>query len=435
MPSTTFKDLKLNRQLLNAVEEANYTKPTTIQQKAIPLILNGHDVMGIAQTGTGKTAAFVLPILMKTKYAQGEYPRALILAPTKELVLQIEEVANQLATYTDLRIVALYGGVGPKTQIEKIEEGVDIMVATPGRFLDLYVREKIITKQLKTLVLDEADKMMDMGFMPQIRRMLEVIPVKRQNLLFSATMPDRVLSLSEEFLEYPERVEVAPQATTIEAIDQVYYQVPNIRTKINFVEYLLQLEKFTRVIIFTRTKQTADNLFKYIDRKGLGPARVMHANKGQNTRINTMQLFKEGELKVLVTTDVASRGIDVSDVSQVINFDVPTLYEDYVHRIGRTGRAEKSGSAITFANEAELLHIAHIEKLIRKPIPFKKLPKEVKIAESTFEEQQEIARSIDHQKRKLDPTFKGAFHEKKARPDKDSKWNSKNKGRSKKRRR
>ena len=433
MPTTSFKDLKLNRQLLNAIEDIRYEKPTAIQQRAIPLILNGHDLMGIAQTGTGKTAAFILPILMRIKYAQGNAVRALILAPTKELVLQIEEVAKQLASYTDLRILAIYGGIGPKTQIEKIGAGVDIIVSTPGRFMDIYLRGSIHTKHLKTLVLDEADKMMDMGFMPQIRKVLEVIPVKRQNLLFSATMPDRVLALSEEFLEYPERVEVAPQATIIETIDQVFYEVPNIKTKINFVEYLLQTEKFTRVLIFTKTKQTADNLFKYLDRKNVGPARVLHSNKGQNTRINTMQLFKKGELKVLVATDVASRGIDVSDVSHVINFDVPTLYEDYVHRVGRTGRAEKSGVAITFANEAELFHIANIEKLIRKSIPQKKLPKHIKIEESTFDEQQDIARSIDHQKRKDNPTFKGAFHEKKARPGKGSKWNPKNKGKKRRR--
>ena len=417
MPEKSFEELKLNRQLLNAIEEAGYNKPTPIQQKAIPLILNGHDVLGIAQTGTGKTAAFVLPILMKVKYAQENDPRALILAPTKELVLQIAEVVKQLATYTDLRSVVFYGGVGPKAQQEEIAKGVDIIVSTPGRFMELYLKGGIVTKQLKTLVLDEADKMMDMGFMPQIRKILEVIPVKRQNLLFSATMPDKVLKLSEEFLEYPERIEIAPQATTIDTIDQAYYKAPNLKTKINFVEYLLQDETFIRVIIFTRTKQTADNLFKYLDRKGLGPVRVLHSNKGQNARINTMQLFKEGELRVLVSTDVSARGIDVSEVSHVINFDVPSVYEDYVHRIGRTGRAEKTGTAITLANEAEQYHIQKIEKLIRQPIPLKQLPSEVKVEKTTFVEQQEIARAIDHQKRKENPDFKGAFHEKKVKKE------------------
>lgn len=417
MPEKSFENLKLNRQLLNAIEEAGYNKPTPIQVKAIPLILNGHDVLGIAQTGTGKTAAFVLPILMKVKYAQGLDPRALILAPTKELVMQIAEAARQLATYTDLRMVVLYGGVGPKTQQEEIDKGVDIIVSTPGRFMDLYLKGGITTKQIKTLVLDEADKMMDMGFMPQIRRILEVIPVKRQNLLFSATMAENVLKLSEEFLEFPETVEIAPQATTIDTIDQVYYHVPNLKTKIHFVEHLLGDETYNRVIIFTRTKQIADNLFKYLDRKGLGPVRVLHSNKGQNTRINTMQLFKEGELRILVSTDVASRGIDVTEVSHVINFDVPTVYEDYVHRIGRTGRAEKTGSAITLANEAELYHIQNIEKLIRQPIPHKQLPSSVKVEKTPFEEQQEMARAIDHQKRKENPDFKGAFHEKKVRKE------------------
>ena len=236
MAETGFAGLNLNKQLLNAIEEAGYTNPTDIQEKAIPRILNGHDVMGIAQTGTGKTAAFVLPILMKIKYAQGVAPRALILAPTKELVMQIEEVTRQLATYTDLRVVVLYGGVGPKTQIEQLEQGVDIIVGTPGRFLDIYSRGKIITKQIKTLVLDEADRMMDMGFMPQIRKILEVIPVKRQNLLFSATMPDKVLTLSEEFLEFPEVIEVTPQATPATTIEQHYYSVPNLRTKIELLE-------------------------------------------------------------------------------------------------------------------------------------------------------------------------------------------------------
>lgn len=411
--AASFENLKLNKQLLNAIEESGFTTPTPVQEKAIPLILSGHDVLGIAPTGTGKTAAFGLPLLMKAKYAQGENARALILAPSKELVLQIYEVLNQLAAYTDLRLLALYGGIGPKSQLEKLKLGIDILVATPGRFLDLYARGAITTKQIKTLVLDEADKMMDMGFMPQIRKILEVIPVKRQNLLFSATFPIKVEGLSHEFLEFPEHIEIAPQATTVDTIAQVWYKVPNVKSKINFVTYLLQNKSFSRVLIFTKTKQAADNLYKYINRKELGPVRVLHANKGQNTRINTMQLFKEGELRILVATDVASRGIDVNEVSHVINFDVPTHYEDYVHRIGRTGRAKKQGEAISLANEAEYVHIAAIEKLIRQEIQEKRLPEEVQIEPTPFAEQQEIARAIDYQKRKDNPNFKGAFHEKK----------------------
>lgn len=417
MPIKSFTDLKLNRQLLNAVADAGYSQPTDIQRKAIPRILNGHDVMGIAQTGTGKTAAFVLPILMKIKYAQGDDTRALILAPTKELVIQIAEVTHQLATFTDLRIVVLYGGVGPKNQIELLEKGVDIIVATPGRFQELYTKGHIEARFVKTLVLDEADRMMDMGFMPQIRKILEVIPVKRQNLLFSATMPEKVLQLSEEFLEFPEVIEVTPQATPATTIKQVFYRVPNIKTKINLVEYMLKDESFSRVIIFTRKRQSANDVYKYIERKGLGTANVLHANKGQNSRIAAMSSFKKGDLRILVTTDVSSRGIDVSEVSHVINFDVPVVYEDYVHRIGRTGRAEMTGVAITLVNKAEEYHLRKIEKVIRQSIIENKLPMEVEVAKTPFVEDQEMDREIDHQKRLENPDFKGAFHEKKKKPE------------------
>lgn len=412
-PIQTFEDFKLNRQILNAINDQGYTTPTPIQIKAIPIILAGHDVMGVAQTGTGKTAAFVLPLIMKVKYAQGVAPRALILAPTKELVLQIEENVRKYTAYCDLRHIALYGGVGPKTQIEKINEGVDIIVATPGRFMDLYLKGEIVTKQIKTLILDEADKMMDMGFMPQIRKTLEVIPSKRQNLLFSATMPEKVVTLSEEFLEFPEIVEVAPQATTADTIEQVLYEVPNLKTKINFLEYLLADDSYKRVMVFTKTKVTADNIYKYLSRKGLGEIRVIHSNKGQNSRINAVDEFKEGNVRVLVSTDVASRGLDITLVSHVINFDIPTHYEDYVHRIGRTGRANNAGIALSFATPSENYHIGKIEKLIRQPIPTKTLPKNVEIANTPFIEQQEMAREVDRQKRFDNPDFRGAFHEKK----------------------
>ncbi|MEM6362422.1 MAG: DEAD/DEAH box helicase [Bacteroidota bacterium] len=412
----SFEDFKLNRQLLNAIDDMGYSDPTPIQVKAIPLALAGHDMMGIAQTGTGKTVAFVLPILMKIKYAQGNDPRALILAPTRELALQIEENLNKLSRYTDLRIVALYGGIGPKAQIEQIAQGADVIVATPGRLMDIYLRGELVMKEVKTLVLDEADKMMDMGFMPQIRKILEVIPVKRQNLLFSATMPSKVVSLSEEFLEFPEVVEVAPQATTVDTIEQQLYEVPNLKSKINMLEHLLSGEEFSRILVFTRTKTNADNVFKFLDRKGLGPVRVIHSNKGQNARINAINQFKEGELRILVSTDVSARGIDVSDVSHVINFDVPVIYEDYVHRIGRTGRAKKEGVAITFANKAEMLHVGKIEEIIKESVPKLKIPAAVAISKTDKAEQIEMEREIDLFKRRENPDFKGAFHEKKRTP-------------------
>lgn len=410
---SSFEDFNLNRQLLNAVADLGFATPTEVQKKCIPIVLGGQEVIGIAQTGTGKTAAYLLPILMKIKFAQDLEPRVLILAPTKELTLQIATQAKELAKYTDLRILAIYGGVGPKTQIETIQQGVDILIATPGRFMELYLRGEVPVKQIKTMVLDEADRVMDMGFMPQIRKILEVLPKKRQNLLFSATFPAKVERLSAEFLEFPVKIEVTPAATPAKKVEQVLYHVPNTKTKINFLEHLLSDPAFNRVLIFTRTKEVADNVYNFVDRKGFGPVRVIHSNKGQNSRINAVNDFKEGKIRVLVSTDVTARGIDVFQVSHVINFDVPLLYEDYVHRIGRTGRAFHEGKAITFVTKAETYHIEKIEKLIREQIPVGDLPLAVKVEKTPFEEEQMMRKEIDNQRRRDDPTFKGAFHEKK----------------------
>ena len=280
--------------------------------------------------------------------------------------------------------------------------------------MELYLQNELPTKLIKTLVIDEADRMMDMGFLNQIRKIMDVLPRKRQNLLFSATFSEKVEKLSADFLEFPVKIEVTPQSTPARQVEQVLYRIPNLKTKINFIEYLLQQrEEFNRVMIFTRTKANADAVSKYIDRKELGPVRVVHSNKSQNTRINAVNEFKEGGLRVLVTTDVTARGIDVTRVSHVINFDVPILYEDYVHRIGRTGRAFQEGKAITLVTKAEEYHIGKIEKLIREKITEKKLPVEIEIAKTSFEEAQAMAREIDQQKRKEDPDFKGAFHNKK----------------------
>ena len=424
-----FDEFKLNRQILNAVEEAGFTEATPIQEKAIGPVLSGQDLFGIAQTGTGKTAAYVLPMLMKLKFAQGENPRALILVPTRELAMQIEEQVKLFSTYTDLRTVVIFGGIGPKTQKEQIAKGVDILVATPGRFLDLYLAGDINTRSLQFLVLDEADKMMDMGFIGSIHRILEVVPRKRQNLLFSATMSDLVQKIAGDFLKNPLTVEVAAQATPAQTVTQLMYAVPNFKTKINLLQNLLKNdEEFKRLIIFCKTKTVADNINNFIVRRfGEDAVRVIHANKGQNTRINSINSFKEGNIRVLVATDVASRGIDVSEVSHVINFDVPIIIEDYVHRIGRTGRAFNEGTAITFYNEAERYYIDKIEKLIRQQIPELQLPAEVFVEETPYEEKQLIAREIDAQKRKENPDFKGAFHEKKKQyPAAGKKVNKKN---------
>jgi len=412
----SWEDLKLNPQLLKAVSEAGFQNPTEIQQMVIPLVLGGQQVIGIAQTGTGKTAAYLLPVLKKINFAQGKEVRALVLAPTKELVFQIAEHAKILAKFTDLRIGVLYGGVGPKTQIETLQAGVDLLIATPGRFMEIYFRSEISVKQIKTLVLDEADRMLDMGFMHQLRKIFEVIPSKRQNLLFSATFPQKVEKLSDEFLEFPVKVQATPLTMAAQQVDQELYHVPNLKTKIHLLEYLLRDKSdFNRVMIFTRTKESADDVFKFLDRKQMGPVRVIHSNKGQNSRINAMNEFKEGNLRVLVSTDVASRGINVTNVSHVINFEVPMQYEDYIHRIGRTGRAFQTGKAITFVNEAERYHIQKIEKLMNEKIASVKMPDGVEIEPTPLAEAQKIAREIDRQKRYEDPEFRGAFHDRKSK--------------------
>ncbi len=425
---TSFEDLKLNRQLLSAIDELGFTRPSPIQQEAIPLIQAGHDLIGIAQTGTGKTAAFVLPILMKLKYAQGEHPRGIILSPTKELVLQIHEHISQMAVNTDLRYLALYGGIGPKTQIEKIREGVDLIVATPGRLMEIYLKGELVLKHVNTMILDEADRLMDMGFMPQLRKLLEVIPhKKRQNLLFSATFPEKVEELAGEFLEFPMRIEVTPESTPVETVEQILYHVPNFKTKINLLEWLFSDEEyFHRVMIFANSKETANNIFSFIERKITKNVRVIHSNKGQNARINAMKDFEAGDVRFLVATDVSARGIDIKEVSHVINFETPPQYEDYVHRIGRTGRAYHVGEAISFANKAEEYHIKEIEKVIKMSIPVKELPQDLAIESTPRNENIEMERVIDKFKRKMDPNFKGAFHEKKKKFDNSSSKKSRN---------
>ena len=416
-----FDDLKLTRQFLNAIEDAGYENATPIQQKAIPPLRAGQDVIGIAQTGTGKTAAFLLPLLQTLKYAQGEAPRGLVLAPTKELVVQIHQEALKFASYTDLRIVAFYGGVGPKKQIEEIADGVDLIVSTPGRFLEIYSRGHVETKKLKHIVLDEADRMMDMGFMPQIRQIQEVIPTKRQNILFSATFPPRVERLAEEFLLWPTRIEVTPESTPVSTVTQYKLSLPNLRTKIAFIEWYVQEQLGDdRLLIFTRRKEEAENLFKFLDRSFDKGVRAVHSNKGQNARINAMQDFRTGAVQILIATDVASRGIDVPETQWVINASVPRDPHDYIHRIGRTGRAFREGSALTLVDPAEKFALERIESLTGESLlDFPAVP-ELEPFETPRREKQNQAREIDRELKKRDPNYQGAFHEKKRKSGKRS---------------
>ncbi|WP_053179179.1 DEAD/DEAH box helicase, partial [Sunxiuqinia dokdonensis] len=414
---TSFSELKVNKSILKVLDELGFEQPTPIQAKAIPVIRSGADVVGVAQTGTGKTAAYLLPIFMKLVKAEGVDPRVLILVPTRELSIQVGDDIEELTRYSDIRHAAVYGGVGWTKHAALIEPGIDILVATPGRLRDLYHAGAVSLKKIKTLVIDEADRMLDMGFMPQIRQLLEIIPVKRQNLLFSATFDEKVELMTQEFLDFPERVEVSPSATPAQLVKQSYFKVPNFKTKLNLVRHWLQDEEvFNRVLIFVRTKEHAEMVYKVIKRKTEGEKRILHSNKGQNTRMNAIQAFKDGELRILISTDVSARGLDVSLITHVINFDLPQRYEDYVHRIGRTARANNHGEAITLINPSEEYHLKKIEEVIRMPIEEKPLPEDLVIEPTGKAEHQEQMREIDRQKKMENPDYQGAFHEKKRRP-------------------
>ncbi len=410
-----FQNFKLNKQVLEAIHDSGYTDPTPVQEKVIPAAMAGHDVLGIAPTGTGKTAGYLIPVSMKLRYPEGKDPRVLLLLPTRELAIQVGREAEKICYYSNLRSLTVYGGTGIKKQLEILDNGIDLLVATPGRFLDIYSTGKLTVKKIKTLVLDEADRMLDMGFIRQLHSILEVIPIKgRQNLLFSATFPEKVEKLSNEFLEFPVRIEIAPQSTTAATIEQWAFKVPNLKTKIKLLDFLLSdRDKFNRVIVFAKTRKNATDIYKFINRKIDENSGVIHANKDQNSRINAINSFSEGKIRILVSTDLTARGIDINQVSHVINFDVPVNYEDYVHRIGRTGRARQWGTAITFLTPPDELHMAEIEKITGSKVKLMEIPPEVDIAPTEKPELIEQAREADRLKRKLDPDFKGAFHKKK----------------------
>ena len=415
-----FEELKLTKSVQKAINEIGFTVPTPIQEQAIPAIKSGKDVLGIAQTGTGKTAAYILPILTQLVKAEGEDPRVVILVPTRELSIQVGEDLEELAQFTNIRFAAIYGGIGWTKHAEMVTPGIDILVATPGRLMDLYSHNVLSFKKVKTLVIDEADRMLDMGFMPQLNTIFEILPMRKQNLLFSATFNEKVEKVAEEFLDFPLRIEVAPSATPVEMVNQMVYHVPNFRTKLNLIASLLKDEEtFSKVIIFCKTKVTAEEVFKVIKRKSDGEKRILHSNKGQSARINAINAFKNDEVRILISTDVSARGIDASKVTHVINFDVPVNYDDYIHRIGRTARAGNQGVAITLLDPSEEWHFLNIEKIIRMSVPVYQIPDEVIIVETEKAERQEQLREIDHQHKIDDPTFKGAFHEKKRKTNKD----------------
>ena len=370
-----FAALGLNSSLTKAVREAGYTLPTPIQTKGIPVILQGHDVIGIAQTGTGKTAAFVLPILQHL----GEHGpkmgrrgmRALIVAPTRELVVQIEENVRNYAKHTRLRCATVYGGVGEQPQIRALRAGTEIVIATPGRLIDLMTQGHVDFSLVETAVLDEADRMLDMGFLPQIRRIMQKLPTERQTLLFSATLSKEIEGLTSEFMKQPHVVQVGKRSNPAEGVTQFVYEVPKSR-KTSLLMHLLRDAKMDSVLVFSRTKHGADKIARKLEQSGIATA-TLHSNRSQNQRLQALRGFKSGAVRVLVATDIAARGIDVEGISHVINYDFPPQPEDYVHRIGRTGRAQAVGDAISFVTSEDHAALRALEKFISRGIPRKRM--------------------------------------------------------------
>ena len=364
----SFQDLQLNSSMLRVVEKVGYIEPTPIQERTIPHILNGRDIVGCAQTGTGKTAAFVLPIVqMLTDNPGKRRLRVLVLAPVRELAAQINDEFGNFSRGTALRHAAIFGGVGQQPQANAVRRGVDILVATPGRLLDLMNQRIIHLHQVEYLVLDEADRMLDMGFIHDVKRIIKQVPTKRQTMLFSATMPQSIQNLSKSILIEPVKVEANPEATTVEKIDQSLYFVES-GEKRALLKHILQDSASERVLVFTRTKHRANNLAKQLNHARI-PAEAIHGNKSQSARMQALAQFKTGRTSVLVATDIAARGLDIDSVTHVINFDLPNMPESYVHRIGRTARAGASGIACSFCDVDERKYLHGIEALIRQPIP------------------------------------------------------------------
>src|SRR6266513_3395396 len=373
--SVSFADLKLVPELLDAVRDAGYTHPTPIQQQAIPLALAGRDLIGLAQTGTGKTAGFTLPIvqnLITTPLAGANGAplhrvRVLILTPTRELAAQVEESFRKYGNYTSLRVVPIYGGVGIEPQSKALRRGVDVVVATPGRLLDHMERGNVGFDDLEVLVLDEADRMLDMGFAPQLNRIVNDIPRYRQTLLFSATMPPEVEALARKYLRKPVVVQVGRRSEAASTVTHAVYPVSRDKKHTLLAELLKQAE-MDSVLVFTRTKHGADRVVRHLEDEGIA-ATGMHADKSQGERARALDDFKAGKIRVLVATDIAQRGLDVSGISHVINYDVPQQPDDYVHRIGRTGRAAATGDAYTFMSPDEISMVRTIERMIGQQIP------------------------------------------------------------------
>ncbi|MHC5310176.1 DEAD/DEAH box helicase [Myroides sp. LJL116] len=417
----TFEQFNLPKALDKALNELNITTPTPIQVKSFPVILSGRDVMGIAQTGTGKTYAYLLPILKQWKFANTETPRVVIIVPTRELVVQVVEEVEKLTQYMSIRTLGVYGGTNINTQRKAVYQGVDILVGTPGRMMDLALDGVLRFDNLQKLVIDEFDEILNLGFRTQLTSILAMMKNKKQNILFSATMTEEVDEVLDEYFDFPEEVSLANSGTPLEKIDQQVYHVPNFNTKMNVLMHLLKdKETFNRVLVFINSKRLADVVMEKLEKEFPDEFTVIHSNKSQNFRMRSMAEFQASELRGLLTTDIMARGLDISDISHVINLQFTEEPEQYIHRIGRTGRQDKEGIAISLIDPKEEELLLNAETLMEKELRVIDIPSEVVISESLMEFEKSKLKSKQLTKVKK-PIEKGeAFHEKK---DKNKKVN------------
>lgn len=384
----TFEELNLSKPLYNALQDLGFTSPTAIQEKVFALTMSGKDVVGLAQTGTGKTFAYLLPSLRLHKFTKEKHPTVLILVPTRELVIQIVKEIEKLTTYMTLRVIGVYGGVNTKVQIAELSDGVDFLVATPGRLVDLIDARAINPRYIKRLIIDEFDEMLNLGFRAQLNLIFAKIPEKRQNLLFSATLSEEIEEVITSQFNSPERIEATPVGTPLTNIEQSYYEVPNFYTKVNLLKFLLaSREEMSKVLVFVATKHLADELFEQNIIPVENAVAVIHSNKSQNHRFASVNSFEDGSSRVLIATDIIARGIDVAEVTHVINFDLPDEPQNYIHRIGRTGRIGRKGISISFVTPKDLTYLAGIQELMKYEIPEVEFPREVEISDRQLKEE------------------------------------------------
>lgn len=415
----TFEDFNLPKPLLSALEELQITRPTPIQGKSFNPILSGRDIMGIAQTGTGKTLAYLLPVLKEYKYSSSDQPKILILAPTRELVVQITDVLEKLTKHINVRVLGIYGGVNINTQKLLIYEGVDILVGTPGRVMDLAIDNVIQFKDLKKLIIDEFDEMLSLGFKTQLTNIFTMMSEKRQNILFSATMTEQIDEMLNEYFKNPLEISLVRPGTPLEKIKQSAIPTPNFNTKLNLLAHLLKNDEYEKILIFANNKKHTDLIHNKLEETYPHEFGIIHSNKSQNFRLRTMVDFTENRLRGIVTTDIMARGLDIPDVTHIFNFEIPETPEQYIHRIGRTGRADKEGIAISFFTPKEEGNILDIEMLMDKEISKINFPKEVPISSVKIASEQEVIKMKNLNIVKI-PTKGEAFHEKK---DKNKKIN------------